>query len=98
MVGDDLQVRKLIEIPSKHQPRHCDAGFVRPAKGPPDFILRSSFRHVIGEIGAASGMQPDRNISASGFLEYRKKFWSIERFASSIRIDLNAERAKFIER
>src|SRR5262249_22894736 len=81
VMRDDFQSWKLIEVTRKNKARHRNARFVGPAKGPPDFILRSALGLIVREIGSTSRMYPDRNIATYGLFEQRKEFRRIKRLA-----------------
>src|SRR5207253_2734814 len=98
VMGDDLQSRKLVEVSGEYEPRHCDARLVWPAERPPNFVQRFGFALIIREVRSPRWMDPDRNIPPDGLLKDWQEFRSIERLARGVRVDLNAERAKLIDR
>ena len=60
MMRDDLQVGIFVHDAGEHQPRHRRRGLVGPTQGPPDFVFRFLLAEIIGEIGGARRMHPDR--------------------------------------
>src|SRR5690348_1339455 len=74
VMGDDFQLRKLVEQPAIDQARHAGRGLVRPSETEPDFVLRDLFRGVIGKIRATHGMDPDRQIVLGHASQYWPKF------------------------
>ena len=93
MVGDDLQVGVFVHDAGEHQPRHRRRGLVGPAQGPPDFVFRFFLAEIIGEIGGARRMQPDRLAELVHGGEERVELGIVERLAGDVGVDLHAERA-----
>ena len=90
-----LRFGQAVENARKHHAGHGDAGFVRPAESPPDFVLRFFLGEVIGKVGRTRGMQPDRHIEPRRFFEHGQKFRLVERLAQHVGVELNAFGAEF---
>src|SRR5262245_18482933 len=60
MVHDNLQVGIFVERLGEHQARHGGGGLVRPTERPPDLVQRLLLVDVVGMVGAARRVHPDR--------------------------------------
>src|ERR1700733_4373137 len=82
-----------IEQARKYQPRHRDAGVVRPAETPPDLVTRLLLRRVIRR-GPADRVQPDREITLRDLGEHRMETRIIHGNTAHVGAELNAGRAE----
>ena len=60
VMGDDLQVGKLLQPAGEDEARHRNRGLIRPAERPPDVVLRTLLVWIVGPLVAARRVQPDR--------------------------------------
>ena len=79
------------------QPRHRRARVVRPAERPPDLELRSILRLEVGHVGAAIGMEPDRQVVRRHRLEERQELGRRNRLAGDVREDLESARVQLVD-
>ncbi len=93
MVRDDLQVRIVVHDLGEHEPCHRGRGLVGPAERPPDLVERLLLVDVVGHLGAARRMQPDRLAELVHLVPERQVLRPIERLAGDVGVDLHAERA-----
>ena len=96
VMGDDLEVRQLVEKSGIDQPRHAGRGLVGPAEAEPDLVLGRLLAGVVGKIRAAHRMHPDRQIVLDHAPEDRPEFRRAQRLAGDIGEDLDAARAEVV--
>ena len=87
-----------VEHAGKHQPRHRDAGLVRPAEAPPHLEARFLLRRIVRHRGGARRMQPDRQVVRGHRGKHRLEALLVERMARDVGEDLDAARAELSDR
>src|SRR6476661_5238561 len=94
VVGDELEIGKLVEEARIDQARHACRGLIGPAEAEPDLRLGRLLVGIIGEIRAPHRMHPDRQVVGHHALKYRAKLWGRERLARDVGEDLNTAGAE----
>src|ERR1700704_1116821 len=94
VMGDDLEIGKLVEQPRIDQARHARRSLIGPAEAEPDLGLGRLLAGIVRKIRAAHRMHPDRQIVRRHALENRTELGCRERLAGDIGKDLDAARTE----
>ena len=97
MMGDDLDAGKPVEQARIDEPPHCDGGFVRPAESKPELVHGLLFGSIVGVLGAADRVQPNRVIELGEHRKNRQEFRLAERGAENVRVNEAARSAERLD-
>jgi len=74
VVGNDLEVGKLIEVASEYQPGHDNTGLIGPAEYKPDLVFGFLFGEVVREVGPSCRVDPDGQVIAGHLFKQGLQF------------------------
>ena len=94
MMGDDLDAGMAVEQAGEHEAAHRHRRLIGPAEAPPHLVARFLLRRVVGHVGGARRVQPDRQVVLGHRGEERAKLRQVERLAGDVGEDLHAARAE----